>query len=112
MSGLFAVAIVLYYVDYKLILNRKEDFSQSQNGKNLYDHLVSQHVLEMKFLAPAGLLFNLIASYLIWKYPVTMITNQYHIVLICLQVFFQAGILFNSIKSFKKRSLLIEKVID
>lgn len=108
-GGLFAVALILYYVDYHLILNRKSEFGQSEKGKALYKHIVSVHVLEMKYLVPAGLIFNISAAYMVWKFP---FATYFHFSAIILQVIFLAAVLMNSIRSFKARSLLIENVID
>lgn len=111
MSGFFAVAIVLYYVDYQLIRKRESKFNLSAQGKELYKHILSQHVFEMKILAPLGFIFNTVIAFLIWKNPYLMLTQHYHVLAICLQGLFMLSILLNAVWSFKKRSILIEEVL-
>lgn len=111
-AGLFGVGLVLYYVDYHLILNRKAEFEESKSGKALYNHIVSGHLFEMRYLVPAGFIFNVIVACFIWKQPDMMLTQNYHLYAIAIQVLFLAGVLMNSIKSFKSRSLFIENIID
>lgn len=110
MTVFFGVAIVLYRADYGLIKNRKKDFEVSEEGRALYAHIEKQHLFEMKVLVPLGFVFNLVAAWMIWKMPAIMIGQGYHIWLVGVQVLFLLVVLANAIGSFKKRSLLIEKV--
>lgn len=107
----FGVAGLLYYVDLKLINNHKKEFEKNDNKKNLFHHILSQQTFEMKFLLPAGLIYNFSAALLIYVYPAIFITNKLHIVLILIQVLFGLFVLKNSIHSFKKRSELITETL-
>ncbi len=103
MTVLFAVAFLLYIVDYKIILNRKKEFVD-ENEKALYKHLKKQHELDMYITVPVGFIVNAVSAYLIFTGKVP------HLYLISLQLFFQGIVLYETIQSFKKRSGLIESV--
>jgi hypothetical protein len=103
MTVLFAVAFLLYIVDYKIILNRKNEFVD-ENEKALYKHLKKQHELDMYITVPVGFIVNAVSAYLIFTGKVP------HLYLISLQLFFQGIVLYETIQSFKKRSGLIESV--
>ena len=106
----FGITIVLYHADYSLIKNRRKDFDVSEEGRALYAHIVKQHLLEMNILVPLGFVFNLGAAIMIWQMPEMMIGQGYHIALAGVQVLFLLLVLWTAIGSFKKRSILIEKV--
>jgi len=89
------------------IKQHKKEFEESTSGKQLYGHILHQQTYEMNVLVPAGLIYNIVATALIYLYPEIFITNHYHIVLVFLQVLFGLLILKNSITSFKRRSELI-----
>jgi len=103
------VAAALYIVDLKLIKKAKDNFDNSEYGKNLYNHILSEQVYELKILVPSGLIFNGLAVFLIWEYPEIFITQGYHIFIVLIQVLFTIHIIRVSLKSFKKRSTLITK---
>lgn len=105
--ALFVVAGALYWVDYRLIKNRQADLEVTKAGAALYKDILGQHVFEMKFLLPAGLLFNATALYVVWSLPAVS-----HLYLIITQVLFQFGILASSIHSFKRRSRLIADYLN
>jgi hypothetical protein len=103
MTVLFAVAFLLYIVDYKIILQRKNEFVDEQE-KALCKHLKKQHETDMYITVPIGFIVNAVSAYLIFTGKVP------HLYLISLQLFFQGIVLYETIQSFKKRSGLIESV--
>lgn len=111
-SALFVVAGILYIVDLDLIKKHREDFSKSEAGRVLYQHIYHEQAFELKVLVPAGLLFNLVAFWLVKTYPTFFLVQNFHTALIIIQVVFECVVLVNSIKSFKKRSILITKAVE
>jgi hypothetical protein len=104
----FLAAEVLYIIDYKLILSRKDVFESKAQIK-LYTDLIAEQRFELSTIVPAGIIFNAICIFLIYTNPQLFLGQQYHLVLICLQVLFSFGFLALIIKSFKKRSHLISE---
>lgn len=107
LAGFFIVAQVLYIYDMKLIGNHRAKYSKTEDDKKLYQHIVSRQVFEMKFIVPFGIVYNLLAVFLILNFPAQFIGLQWHFVIAVVEVLFIGGVLFNSITSFKKRSMLI-----
>lgn len=107
----FAVAEVLYLVDYRLILKSRHKFEFGDKRKELYAHIKKRHLFEMSVLVPVGILFNLICLGLLNIYPQFFLISHGHLILITLQICFSLGLLSNSIWSFNQRSKLISKTI-
>ena len=107
-----AFTAILYHIDLKLIENHKQEFAKTESKKVLYDHIHFQQVYEMRYLVPAGLLFNALAALAIYAYPIFFVGNKLHLVLVSIQILFVLVILKNSITSFKKRSQLITVTIE
>ncbi len=103
----FVTAEILYVVD--LFLIKKHEKTLSLNNKKLYTHVIKEQYYEMFLFVPAGLCFNALAWFLIYVNPITFIHDQNHMWLIALQVIFAALFLTNSLRSFKKRALLISQ---
>lgn len=108
----FVVAEILYLVDLRLIKKRQGDFSNSFKRKKLYQHILTRHLFEMKVLVPLGTLFNFISLILIIKYDQIFLINNWHILLISLQLILSLGLMFNSIWSFNGRSKLISASLN
>lgn len=111
MSAFSVVAVILYVVDLKLIKRRKNDFDVSESKKELYKHILGEQTQEMKTIVPAGLVFNGLCFYLIYRFPEVFIFQGYHLVLVSLQVLVTAWVIIVSVQSFKKRSRLISECI-
>lgn len=105
------VGSALYIVDYRLIKNGKKNFDDSPAQIALYKHILEEQKSEMKNMIPAGLIFNILAVFLIWKYPEFFITQGYHVAIVGIQVILTVYIITVSIKSFKTRSKLISNCI-
>lgn len=101
------VAAILYFVDFNLIKKSKANFKNTSAEKELYNNVYSEQVKEMITLIPSGLIFNILAIYLIWKFPEIFITQGYHLILVGIEVILTIYIMVVSINSFKKRSRLI-----
>ncbi len=101
MSVLFAVAFLLYIVDYRIIKSRRSDYQDVTEDKALYAHLKKQHELDMWITVPLGLLFNVSAAFLIFHATIS------HFYLILIQVLFELVVLGVTIHTFRKRSKLI-----
>lgn len=111
-AAFFAVAAILYRIDLKLIVNHKSEFEKTESKKALYNHIHFQQIYEMKFLVPAGFVYNIAAAALIYWYPSIFIDQKLHMFLVIMQILFLLLIFKNSIKSFKKRSKLITATIE
>lgn len=70
-AGCFAVSLLLYVYDYRLILARRADFADTEERRALYEHIVRRQRLEMRALIPAGLAFNVVAWALVRARPET-----------------------------------------
>lgn len=105
--ALFIVAAVLYIVDWKLIKKNQHRFMESEAKKRLYDHIIGEQTFELKTLIPMGIIFNLVAFWLIKSNPAIFLEQKYHLVLIFIQVLFELIVLMVAVNSFKKRSQFI-----
>jgi hypothetical protein len=68
-AGCFALSLLLYLYDYRLILGRRAEFADTEPRRALYEHIVRRQRLEMRVLIPAGLAFNVVAWALVRASP-------------------------------------------
>ncbi|MBI2022272.1 hypothetical protein HYS97_00260 [Candidatus Daviesbacteria bacterium] len=107
----FSVAAILYIVDLNLISKHKTAFDDTEAKRNLYHHIKSEQLYELKILLPVGLLFNLVAFILIYNNPELFLNQKKHLFLGIFQAIFTLGFLISSIINFQKRAKLISNVI-
>ena len=107
MTVLFSVATLLYIGDLKMIKQHEDEFRKSKIKFDIFKHILEQQTFELKLFVPIGLIFNLAAFLLILSFRDLFINQNYHVLLIGIQVIFGILFLVNSLKSFKKRSKLI-----
>ncbi|MBI3485366.1 hypothetical protein HY025_00310 [Candidatus Daviesbacteria bacterium] len=81
--GLFVVAAGLYIFDLNLIKKHESVFNTKQK-KLLFNHILSRQLFELKFLVPAGFIFNLSAFLLIYFFKDIFLENRFHLTLIFL----------------------------
>lgn len=110
--GFFIVSGAVYIVDFNLIRRHQSDFEESTKKKILYRHIVTRHIFELKYLVPGGIVFSLVAIFLIYMFPQTFIINKLHVLLGILQVMFGFALILNFIQSFKRRIRLITDSIE
>lgn len=104
----FMVTIVLLYVyDLSMIKKSEKNYQKTKVGKELYQHLYTEQVKEMKLFVPSALVFNVICATLIFVNPELFIDQKYHIILSSLQAIFSVGLLVSVVRMFKKRSELL-----
>lgn len=102
----FSTAMVLYVYDLGLMKKHMLLFT-SEKEKKLYSHIISEQLFEMRYIIPSGIIFNFLAAFVIYFYPDIFIRNGYHFLIAFFQVTGLSLFLFNSMKSFRKRSQLI-----
>ncbi len=102
----FMVVVVSYYVDYKMILVRKDRFKTPEKRK-LFNHILGRQIFEMKFLMPAAAFISFIFFCLILINPNLFIKNHSHIYLIGIQAVLFVLVLFESVRNFKTRARLV-----
>ena len=98
---------ILYVYDLSMIKKRISLFKQSPSHKRLYDHVYKRQIRELQFLVPSALVFNIIASWLIYTQRTFFITKHYHILLGVTQALFSLILLLISVQTFKTRLRLI-----
>lgn len=106
-SVFFSLAGVLYLYDLSLIRKREVKFRSTQDKRRLYDHILKRHQFELYVLIPGGLIYSLIATYLIFSYPQLFLDRHFHVVLSAIQAVFSVSLLINSLRTFQRRSVLI-----
>src|SRR6185436_4094470 len=95
------VILFLYIFDLWILKGMKERFYATPAGRTLYDHTLKEQLFELKTFVPGGIIFNAVATYLIWMMPTLFINNNWHLGLIFLQGLFTLFILWRSIGEFK-----------
>jgi len=102
------VALFLYLYDLKLIKKHQKKFSLTTKGKRLYRHILSEQRKELRLFIPSSLVFNLIAIISFHQWPDIFLKQQYHLVFIFLQLIVALLFLRQEMKSFRKRSELLQ----
>ena len=103
----FIVAAILYIFDWRVIVSRKKQFQKSVEFRKLYQHMYNRQKFELFVILPLGFIYNIIAVSIIYLYPDIFIVHHWHIIIAIIQVVFSLILLNDSIKSFNKRSILI-----
>lgn len=109
-SAFLLIAGLLYTYDLFMIRRHRNDFIRRKEKKKLYEHMYTQQIKEMKLFLPGALVYSLLAAWLIFRFPDLFIDRNYHIYLAGLQMIGSAFLLINTIRTFKFRSAVIEKV--
>ncbi len=109
--GFFIIAEVLYIFDFRLIRQHKGKYDDSEVRKKLYDHIWKRQFFELKYLVPAGIMFNVLAIGLIASNPGLFLQQNWQVALGLVQALMGAGFLINSVYSFKERSKLITQAL-
>lgn len=109
---LFLTGEILYIFDLHLIREREKNFGNSPRRKILFKHIMQRHWYELAVLIPFGIIFNFAIWYLSLRYEHQFIQQKYHLIFSVLQAFFALLMLISALHSFKKRTRLINEVID
>lgn len=106
----FLVAAILYLWDLQLIGARKKKFEKNPQLTLLHKQIIQREKLELFLFLPLAILFCVFSAFVIYRFPEVFIAKGYHIVLIIIQCLFAGGFLLASLRHFKERMMLIEKV--
>lgn len=102
-TGIFFAVILLTYIwDFRMIKNHQSVLSKTAAQRNLYTHIIDQQKFEMGYIVPPGMVFCFLAAFFIYY---NIVSDQ---ILITVQVIFLGWFLITTIRSFSKRSKLIE----
>ncbi len=101
------VMAVLYVYDLSVIKRRKNYFKKNQAYMRLFHHTYTRQIKELKVLVTSALIFNITASVLIFTMKSLFLESRYHVIIGTTQAIFSCGLLYVSIKGFKKRTKLI-----
>ncbi len=106
MGIFFIVTVILYFVDLRMIKERKNKF-KTKNQEKLYDHILKQQMYELKSFLPAAIIFCGFSIFAIAYWPDIFIRQHAHLILITIQTLFGIYVLMTSIGSYKKRAKLL-----
>lgn len=102
LQALFSILLwLLFFIDLDIIRKRMED-SEGPAGNALYRLVRKEQVLNIAFLFPANILFNVACYWLIGRYPAFFIGREGHFLLSMLQATVAAGYLFYGIYFYQK----------
>lgn len=106
------VATMLYLYDLSLIRKHESDYRESRERRALYNHILNQQKMDLKYFIPASFVFNLISVSVLFFYPTLFVERGYHLILIILQGIFGCIFLSQSLKSYNIRTKLITDAIN
>ena len=109
-SAFLLIAGLLYAYDLFMIRRHRSEFIRRKEKKKLYNHMYTQQIKEMKLFLPAALLYNVLAAFLIFRFPQMYIGQNYHILLAGVQTIGSVFLLLNTIGTFKLRSAIIDRM--
>lgn len=98
----FAIAWFLYFYDLRVVYKHHHDF-QTPSERKLYDDIVGDQLLNVRFLMPAGVAFNLLAWWLIQQRPDLFIERQWHVGLSLMSVLVGVIYLWDGMIILKRR---------
>ena len=96
---------MLYLYDFQLIRGRRVAFEDAPPRRVLYEHVLRRQLLEMRVFIPAGLLFNLVAWFVIRGRPEAALAFA------VLQLLFSIFFVVSFVRSFAERRRLINACI-
>jgi hypothetical protein len=109
---LFSVlAFIIYVVDLRIIRDVGSKFSSLPHGSEFMAEIESRHIYEMKFLMPIALAFNIIALLLATLHPGLFVNAWLYGALGIVQLAFSIGALFDCVKNFRGRSVMIASLM-
>jgi len=109
-SILMIFVTILYLYDYRLI-KRKPAPKNSPAKKKLLQDTLEKQIFGLRTFVPGALIFNLAALFLIHYYPQYFIGQNYHLILISIQIILALVYLLESLKDFRIRIGLITKSV-
>lgn len=101
------VTTIMYIYDLSMIKKCEKEYRATKRLKQLYRHMYTEQVRDMKLFVPGALLFNLISSILVYVYPHVFLTMHYHLVLSIAQLISSVVLLLATLKTFSERSKLL-----
>ncbi|HVT00919.1 MAG TPA: hypothetical protein VHE53_01630 [Patescibacteria group bacterium] len=106
MSGFFIVAVGSYYVDLKMIRDRKNKFKTKEEVA-LYGHILNRQRYQIRFILPSATIFCISSFFAILFNENLFITHHWNLLLISIQMIMGFVILGESMKNFSKRTKLV-----
>lgn len=104
--SIFSVlAIVIYFVDLKIIRDTKE--ASASHHKAFMHEVEKRHVFELKYLVPIALLYNLVGLALAVYVPAVEESRTLYATLGIVQALVSFGALYDCIRNFKERGRMI-----
>ncbi len=111
-SFFMIVIFFLYICDLGLLRRERATFEKSEEGTKLYKHSLKEQLFELKTFVPGAIVFNILATWLIYTYPGVLIDHYVHIALIGIQGLFALFVFLRSLGQFKTRTTLITKYYE
>lgn len=98
----FAIAWGLYLYDLRVVYRHAPDF-QTASERKLYGDIIADQLLNVRFLMPAGVLYNLLAWWLIQQRPDLFIEQRWHVGLSLVSVLVGVIYLWEGMAILKRR---------
>jgi len=108
----FGSSTLLYFVDIKLIKRHQSAYEDSPQTRQLYKDILSREQFELKSLLPLGFLYNVICALVIYLYPHIFLQQHYHIVLVFVQLLTAVVFLADTLRVFRGRVKIINKIAE
>ena len=106
-----AVAILIYFVDLRIIHEATPRFLELTGGKAFIEEVARRHKREMTILVPVALAFNFIAYGLTYFYPGFFAIPLAAGALGAVQLLISLGALYDCMRNFKARSLALTPLV-
>lgn len=101
-SVYFVIAWFLYLYDLRIVYKHHHDF-QTPSEHKLYTDIVADQLLNVRFLMPAGVFYNLLAWWLVQQRPDLFIEQRWHVGLSLVSVVVGVVYLWDGIIILKRR---------
>jgi hypothetical protein len=108
----FAVSFLLYAWDLRMIRQKRQEFAETSARRALYSHILGRQRFELAYLLPAAIAFHGLLVVVLWSRPDLILDGNRHVYLASLQAVIGLGYLVTAVRSFSRRSALINACME
>jgi hypothetical protein len=103
----FLVSWFLYRWDMRVIREKRGEFQDTPAEARLYDHIVHQQTIELRYLLPVAIVFHAVIVALLWFDPDMILGGNRHLYVVGAQLICGLGYLAEIIRNFSVRRRLL-----
>lgn len=107
-----AAGVVLYKADLDLVRRFSYDF-RGEGARKLYDDILADQILNVRFFMPASFVFHLVCWWMIGRWPEVFLTDKWHVALGAYQVVVFGWYLWRGIPLIRRRQgRIFQRLVD